>query len=143
MYPNTFEEHDSFTCSDHRPIVISFDIAINRQKAFPFRFQNFWCKYHQVDSIIAKNWRVNFTGMNTFKLAKKLKIIKHEVKGWSKNHFGNLQNKIVHNTQKVDYVEEKLLSNPESFHFNVWTTLLLKQREKMMLFNQKYWGKLR
>ena len=71
-----------------------------------------------------------------FKLANKLKIILHEVKGWSKNHFGNLHNKIVHNTQKIDHVEEKLLSNSESFRFNAWMTCLLKQREKMMLFNQ-------
>ena len=36
MYPNTFEEHGSFTCSDHRSFIVSFDIAIIRQKVFPF-----------------------------------------------------------------------------------------------------------
>jgi len=77
-----------------------------------------------------------------FKIAKKLKLIKHEVKGRSKNHFGNFQNKLAHNTQHLKYVEEKLLSNPDSFCLNAWMTRLLKQREKMMLFNQKYWGEL-
>jgi len=64
------------------------------------------------------------------KLAKKLKIIKHEVKGWSKNHVGNLHNKIAHNTQKIDFVEEKLLYNPESFHLNAWMTRLPEEERK-------------
>jgi len=143
MYPNTIEEHGSFSYSDHRPIIVSSDITLNIQKAFPFRFQNFWCKCHPVDTIITKNWRGNFTGTNMFNFAKKLKTIKHKVKGWSKTHFGNLHDKLAKNTQKINYIEDKLLSNLESFWLNSWLTRLLKQREKMMLFNQKYWGKLR
>jgi len=133
MCPNIFEEHGSFTCSDHRPIIVFSDNMLHRQKAFPFRFQNFWCQYRQVDTIIAKNWCTNVTGTNMFKIAKKLKLIKHEVKGWSKSHFGNFQNKVAYNMQHIEYVEDKLLSNPDSFRLNAWMTCLLKQREKMML----------
>ena len=50
MYPNALEEHGSFTCSDPRPIIVSSDFAISRHKAFPFRFQIFWCNYSQVDT---------------------------------------------------------------------------------------------
>lgn len=39
-------------------------------------------------------------------------------------------------------MEERLIAHPNSHRFNSWMQRLLKQREKMMLFNQKYWGKL-
>ena len=78
-----------------------------------------------------------------FKLVQKLKMLKYEIKGWSKNQFGNLHNKLAHNTKQIEYVEDKILSSPDSFRLNTWMTRLLKQREKMMLFNQKYWAKLR
>jgi len=70
-------------------------------------------------------------------------MLKHEIKGWSKNQFGNLHTKLAHNPKQIEYVEDKLLSSLDSFHLTTWMTCLLKQREKMMLFNQKYWGKFR
>ena len=73
-----------------------------------------------------------------FNLAKKLKVIKHEVKDWSKTHFDNFYEKLNKNTQKIEYVKDKLTVNPDSFRLNLWLLWLLKQREKIMLFNQKY-----
>ena len=142
LYPNAIEEHGSFTCSDHRPIIVSSDIVIPKHKAFPFRFLNFWHKYHQVDTIIRKAWRSNARGTNMFKFVQKLKRIKNEVKTWAKTHFGNFQEKLKKNTQTIEYVEEQLIQNPASLRLNSWLLRLLKQREKMILFNQKYWGKL-
>ena len=77
-----------------------------------------------------------------FQFAKKLKLIKYEVKDWSKNQFGNYHDKISKNEQKIEYVERQLLNSPNSFRLNSWMIRLIKQREKLMLFNQKYWGKL-
>ena len=77
-----------------------------------------------------------------FKLFKKLKIIKYEIKDWSKKQFGNLHEKLTKNATKIDYVEEWLLSNSNSYRFNSQMNCLLRQREKMTLFNKKYWGKL-
>jgi len=73
-----------------------------------------------------------------FKLTRNLKNIKQAVKGWSKNQFGHYQDKITTNMQKIEYVENKLIDNPDSYRLNSWLQRLLKQREKMMLFNQKY-----
>jgi len=77
-----------------------------------------------------------------FQVSKKLKLVKYEVKDWAKKQFGNFQDKIFMNEQKIEYVERKLLENPNSFRLNSWMTRLIKQREKMLLFKQKYWGKL-
>jgi len=64
-----------------------------------------------------------------------------EIKEWSNGHFGNIHDKITKNDLKLKYVEERLLDNPNSFQFNSWMECLLKQRTKLMFFNQKYWGK--
>jgi len=42
IYPDAFETHDSFTCSDHCPIILATVIQRDIHKAIPFRFQNFW-----------------------------------------------------------------------------------------------------
>jgi len=69
-------------------------------------------------------------GTNMFNLAKKLKVIKYDIKTWSKNHFGNFHEKLIKNRQKIDYVEGKLIANPNSFCLNLWLVRLFKQREK-------------
>jgi len=47
------------------------------------------------------------------------------------------------NLQKIRLVEEKLVNQPDSLRLNSWLNRLLNQREKLLLFNQKYWGNLR
>jgi len=39
-------------------------------------------------------------------------------------------------------VESKLIANPESHRLSDWYFRLLKQREKLFLFNKRYWGNL-
>jgi len=55
IYPEAFETHGSFTCSDHCPIIRSTTIEQQRCKAVPFCYQNFWCKYHKAGTLIKKN----------------------------------------------------------------------------------------
>ena len=40
-------------------------------------------------------------------------------------------------------MEDKLLIHPDSPRLNDWMHRLLRQREKLLLFNQKYWGGLK
>jgi len=64
--------------------------------------------------------------------------VKLELKDWAKKHMGNSDDKLSKNAQKLGYVEERLMANPQSYRFNFWLIHLLKQREKLLLFNQKY-----
>jgi len=77
-----------------------------------------------------------------FRIMRKLKSVKYEVKDWPKKHIGNAHDKLAKTAQKIDFVEQRLLSNPNSHIFNSWMQHLLKQREKLLLFNQKYWDKM-
>ena len=53
-----------------------------------------------------------------------------------------LYENLAKNAQKIEDVENKLLNDPNSFRLNSWMSRLIKQREKLLIFNQKYWGKL-
>ena len=77
-----------------------------------------------------------------YRVASKLKKLKLSRKVWSRSTFGNFKNKLERNGQQLLVVEEKLISLPDNARLNSWHYRLIKQREKMHLFNQKYWGKL-
>jgi len=82
------------------------------------------------------------SGTNMHTLTRKLKNVKWQLKEWAKHHIGNLYDKLSRNAQKLEYVEERLVANPYRYRFNSWLNRLLKQWEKLLLFNRKYWGKL-
>jgi len=40
-------------------------------------------------------------------------------------------------------IEDRLLEQPDSLRLNAWMDRLIRQREKVLLFNQKYLGNLK
>ena len=77
-----------------------------------------------------------------YNVSQKLKKVKLDLKTWSKRTFGNFRSKLERKGEKLLHVEQKLTLQPHSARLNNWHYRLLKQREKMHLFNQKYWGTL-
>ena len=77
-----------------------------------------------------------------YRLMRKLKYPKLTLKDWSKRSMGNPIDKIKQNSHKLNYVESKLCHNPDSIRLNSWMQRLLRQRERLLLFHQKYWGQL-
>ena len=81
-------------------------------------------------------------GTFMYQLAQKLKKIRLDLKSLSKSTFGNFKHKLERNEEKLLHVETKLVQDPNNAQLNNWRYRLIKQREKMHLFNQKYWEKL-
>ena len=54
IYPNALETHEVFTCLDHCPIVMTTQMHQQVPKAFPIRFQNFWCKFQSANLLVSK-----------------------------------------------------------------------------------------
>ena len=81
-----------------------------------------------------KQWVVHTHGTKMFKLAHKLKNTKIHLISWARNSLGNIHNNLRVNLQKKATVEEKLVAQP-SVRLNSWLHRLLKQREKLLLFN--------
>jgi len=75
-----------------------------------------------------------------FILTQKLKQTKQHLKERSRNFLGNNHERLSLNAQKIQIVEEKLINQPDSHRLNSWMNRLLVRREKLLVFNQKYWG---
>jgi len=143
LYPESIIKHGTFSCSDHCPVIFSAVNPINRRKNLPFRFQNYWCQYRQLDLIVGRQWKTSVHGTKMFTIAQKLKQTKQHIKVWAKQFLGNNQRQLQFNAQKIDQIEKKLFANPDSPRLNGWLHRMLRQREKLLLFSQKYWGNFR
>jgi len=80
VYPNLRTTYGSFTFSDHCPIIITTEPTHRLNVALPFRFQNFWIKYQQLDSIVTKTWKISIKGTKMFQFSRKLKALKNNIK---------------------------------------------------------------
>jgi len=70
-----------------------------------------------------------------FRFAQRLKAIKKDLKWWNSIKFANYCVQIKKNTTQLHYVENKLLESSDNHLLNNWHVRLIKQREKLMLFN--------
>jgi len=61
-------------------------------KNIPFRFEKFWIDHPSFKEIIKQWWREEQSdkGTRMFKLHKKLKYIKNNLKEWNRDTFGNI-----------------------------------------------------
>jgi len=89
LFPDAVVVHGNFTCSDYSPIILSNSIPRQQQKNFPFRFQNYWSQYHQVQHIIEMQWKSQPQGTRMFILSQKLKILKQHLKEWAHTSLRN------------------------------------------------------
>jgi len=62
LYPHTYITHGCFTCSDHCPIILTTDSRVDRPKAHPFRYQNFWSQYPESTKRIRNSWQTAVYG---------------------------------------------------------------------------------
>ena len=53
IYLNAIELHEVFTCLDHYPIIMTTNMHQRTTKAFPLRFQNFWCKFQSANLLVS------------------------------------------------------------------------------------------
>ena len=134
-YPESIMVHGAFVCSDHCPILLSTRNFVQQCKKLPFRFQNFWCQYKQLDKAVIPPWHTPVSGTQMYKIMQRLKNVKLQVKGWAHQFFGNTRYRLDQNEIKLRSVEDKLLLHPDSLRLNDWIHRLLRQREKLLLFN--------
>jgi len=142
QYPDSSVTAGPFTCSDHSYVLLDTNLGHHSQRRSIFRYQPNWSSYVEVQRTVHKEWMRRPYGTAMFRFSRKLRSIKAALKTWSKAKFANFQNQIEKNSHKLHIVESKLLANPQSYRLNDWHFRLLKQREKLFLFNKRYWGNL-
>ena len=142
QYPDCRVTVGPFTCSDHCYVMLDTNPAPSVQHRSIFRYQPHWSHYPETRNIVSKNWVGHIPGTPMFRFTRKLRTIKSELKIWSRAKFSNFRTQVDKNTAKLQLIESRLITNPHSHRLNDWHFRLLKQRDKLLLFNKRYWGKL-
>ena len=101
VYPDSIMVHGAFVCSDHWPILLSTQDLVQQRKNLPFRFQNFWCQYQQLDKVVIPQWQTPVSGTRMYKFMQRLKYVKLYVKGWANQLFGNTRYRLDQNETKL------------------------------------------
>ena len=80
-----------FGGSDHWPILLEVSF-IGTPRNRPFRFENIWLSLTDFINNIKRWWIENthVQGTKMFLLQQILKHVKHRLKDWNKNEFGNI-----------------------------------------------------
>jgi len=85
-----------------------------------FRYQPNWSSYDDVQRIVRKKWAGRTSGTPMFRLTRKLRNIKSELKTWSMSKFSNFRKQVEKETNKLHLVESKLIADPQSHRLNDW-----------------------
>ena len=83
-------------CRMHRPTSDHFPILLMgggiRRGPTPFRFENMWLKVDGFIDLLRGWWQgIEVRGRASFRLAYKMKVLKHKIKVWNKEVFGRLE----------------------------------------------------
>ena len=142
QYPNSSVSAGPFTCSDHSYVILDTNaVQLSLHKTL-FRYQPHWSSYHDVQRIVRKNWTGHINGAPMFRFTQKLRRIKSELKIWSRSKFANFRKQVEKNSAKLQFVESLIIADPHNHRLTGWHFRLLKQRERLLLFNKRYWGTL-
>ncbi|RVW34075.1 Transposon TX1 uncharacterized 149 kDa protein [Vitis vinifera] len=83
-------------CRMHRPTSDHFPILLMgggiRRDPTPFRFENMWLKVDGFIDLLRGWWQgIEVRGRASFRLAYKMKVLKHKIKVWNREVFGRLE----------------------------------------------------
>ncbi|KAJ8434062.1 hypothetical protein Cgig2_012664 [Carnegiea gigantea] len=83
-----------------------------------FRFQSYWLQHEQVHSIVRHQWQRPVLCSPMFRIAHHLKSIKNKIKSWKTTSGPNHKKQIEKNTEKMHYVENRLIDNADNPRLN-------------------------
>ncbi|RVW47734.1 Transposon TX1 uncharacterized 149 kDa protein [Vitis vinifera] len=105
--------------SDHFPILLEGGGL--RRGPYPFKFENMWLKAEGFKELIEGWWQgIVVRGRPSYRLAAKMRGLKHNLKIWNKEVFGRLEKNKAEALQQVErwdvVEEERALSEEELGH---------------------------
>lgn len=80
------------TCSDHFPLLLNFGPATSVGASF--RFINASARHHQFLELVQNSWSCPATGRPLTKFAKKLKMLRQNLRAWNKEVYGNIHQNV-------------------------------------------------
>ena len=99
--------------SDHFPMLLDIQMSCV-SFASNFKFLRMWTLHPDCKEIVKEAWSTNVIGCPMFVLNKKLKILKHKLKLWNKEVFGNVHDHVKVAEQKLHEIQEQIQVNGHS-----------------------------
>ena len=95
-FPAASVRHLHCYASDHRPILLMFDLNGEsvRWKQKPFHFEEMWLADRGCGDMVRKAWEAWPKGQLMYRVVAKIKKCKRMLHSWSKDHFGSVKDQI-------------------------------------------------
>ncbi|XP_026417371.1 uncharacterized protein LOC113312852 [Papaver somniferum] len=93
QYGSSRVHHIDTIGSDHIPIILETN-PLSYQGSKPYKYFKCWSSDPSVREIISNAYSKEVRGSSPFQLTNKLRFIKHDLKLWNNQHFGNINNKV-------------------------------------------------
>ena len=92
--------------SNHSPIVLNTDGEQGQGKK-PFKFVEAWTKDETSLFVVENAWKKGFNGNPIFKVCKKIKEMKEDLRRWNRDWFRNIQTKIKEKCDRLDQIQKE------------------------------------
>ncbi|KAL0450913.1 UNVERIFIED_CONTAM: hypothetical protein Slati_1647700 [Sesamum latifolium] len=109
--PQTVIRHLPRSSSDHSPLLIQVRTSILKGPS-SFRFQNMWFRHSDFMDVVKESWSFPTTSSGMGNLGVKLKRLKHRLKDWNKNVFGDIFANLTVAEEAVVQAEKRYDSTP-------------------------------
>ncbi|XP_019264059.1 PREDICTED: uncharacterized protein LOC109241742 [Nicotiana attenuata] len=97
--------------SDHCPLKLSNVNSPRRAKA-AFKFCNVWASHPNFIDIVNEGWKQEVEGCSMFKVVRKLKMMKKELRMLNKNYFSNIIEEADADRMALSVAQAELHKNP-------------------------------
>ncbi|XP_028115672.1 uncharacterized protein LOC114313490 [Camellia sinensis] len=99
--------------SDHSPILVDcFGVRRVRSQPGPrwgrvYRFEAIWLRKESCEQVVANCWNGDVSTANVDGLQRNIVRTSAELKGWSRNQFGHLQNQLRVKTKRLEWLRSQ------------------------------------
>ncbi|XP_074277933.1 uncharacterized protein LOC141601538 [Silene latifolia] len=120
---------------DHNPCLVSKSPLGGNQHR-PFKYFNMWSVADGFQDCVSQVWQNEFSGTKMYKVVKKLKLLKPDLKKLNKAHFSDIENKADIAQLRLKKLQEQIMANPGD------KDLIQQESEANQTFNVLYSAKM-
>ncbi|GKA52278.1 RNA-directed DNA polymerase, eukaryota, reverse transcriptase zinc-binding domain protein [Tanacetum coccineum] len=125
-----------YVVSNHSPVVFTIPQAI-KKKTKSFRFSNFIAEKPKLLAIANEGWKVNVSGIQMFKVVKRLKYLKTSLKKLSWKN-GDVFDRVVQLKKKLKEAQA-LVDSPHNNQVKEFVVTILKEYHEAVINKEKLW----
>ncbi|XP_074317080.1 uncharacterized protein LOC141653264 [Silene latifolia] len=120
---------------DHSPCLVSKGAKVGNQNR-PFKYFNMWSSATGFKECVSKVWQQWVYGTKMYRVVRKLKLLKPELKKINKDHFSDIENSADIAQISLKQIQEQLINNPGD------KDLMFKEYEAHQRFNTLFAAKM-